>query len=241
MPGIRQGSAQKGSQKWLQLVVNRAPHLLDQGIAQHLHFSGTDRVTWLSPLADDGYAEYRDDAFLAKLGVRADAVPLSRFWPSRGPRWDGLGRTSRGECLLVEAKAHIPELLSSATAASPRSRRQIRESLARVKTALRCRSTQDWSGTCYQYANRLAHLHFLRQLNKIPAYLVFVYFLNAEDVQGPKTAEEWAGALRLVHALLGIDEERLEKHSGNAIVDVFIDVKDVAAALGATRSPLSGS
>ncbi len=30
----------------------------------------------------------------------------------------------------------------------------------------------------YQYINRLAHLYLLRVLNKIPAYLVFVYFVN---------------------------------------------------------------
>jgi hypothetical protein len=33
----------KGSQKWLQLVVNQAPHLLDRAIAARLNFSSSDR------------------------------------------------------------------------------------------------------------------------------------------------------------------------------------------------------
>jgi len=59
---------------------------------------------------------------------------------------------------------------------------------------------------------------------------VFVYLLKDADMQGPNTAEEWAGAIRLVHAQLGIDEARLAKAFGDAVIDVFIDVADIAAA-----------
>jgi hypothetical protein len=99
-----------------------------------------------------------------------------------------------------------------------------------VKRAVGARAAADWDGVYYQYANRLAHLHFLRSLNRVPAYLVFVYLLNDAEMNGPKTAEEWAGALRLVHAQLGIDEARLAKAFGDALIDVFIDVADIAAA-----------
>ena len=40
------------------------------------------------------------------------------------------------------------------------------------------RSTCDWSGTFYQYANRLAHLYLLHELNDVDAWLVFVYFVG---------------------------------------------------------------
>jgi hypothetical protein len=210
--------------------VNRAPHLLDHALAGPLNLSGLDKIEWLSPRADDGYAEYRDEASLVRVDVRARRTPLPSFWPAQGPQWDGLGRTSRGEPLLVEAKAHIPELLSPPCRATGRSLRVIRASLDRVKRAVGSRAAADWCTQYYQYTNRLAHLYFLRTLNQVPAYLVAVYFLNDAAMGGPRTAEEWAGALRLVHAQLGIDDRRVASVFGGAVIEVFIDTRDIEAA-----------
>jgi hypothetical protein len=232
MARFPQKLAAKGSQKWLQLAVNQAPDLLDRAIATHVRSAASGKITWLSPLDDDRYAEYRDEAFLEKLGLRPARPALRQFFPRNGPQWDGLGLTSGGEPLLVEAKAHIAELASSPTGATGASLTLIRSSLERTKRAVGSRSASDWSDRFYQYTNRLAHLHFLRALNKIPAYLVCVYFLNADDVAGPTTAEEWLGAIRLVHALLGIDERRLQRALGDAVVDVFVDVRDLEVATG---------
>lgn len=228
MSRVAQKRASRGSQKWIQMLVNQAPYLLDRAIARHLNLSPTDKIIWLSPVTKDDYAEYRDDAFLEKIDARPGIVPLVDFWPSRGPQWDALGRTSRGEPLLIEAKAHIPELLSPATKAVGRSLSIIGGSLERVKRAVGSRAAAEWSGVYYQYTNRLAHLYFLRKLNRIPAHLVFVYFLNDTDMLGPKTAEEWAGAIRLAHAQLGIDETRLARAFGAGVLDVFVDVKDIS-------------
>jgi hypothetical protein len=230
MSRVRQKTATRGSQKWLQRLVNQAPHVLDRAVAHELSLSGTDKITWLSPMADDEYAEYRDEAFLSKIDVTLARTPLASFWPARGPQWDALGRTSRGEPLLIEAKAHIPELLSPACQATGKSLSTIRASIDRVKRAIGSRAAADWCDTYYQYTNRLAHLHLLRNVNQVPAFLVFVYFLNDTDMRGPQTAEEWAGAIRLVHTQLGIDDRRLTKAFGSAVVDVFIDVKDIEAA-----------
>lgn len=230
MSRVPQKAAARGSQKWVQLLVNRAPHLLDSALGRPLSLSPTDTIAWLSPLADDGYAEYRDQAFLAKVGARPQRTPLAGFWPTRGPQWDALGRTSRGEPLLVEAKAHIPELLSPPCQAAGASLRTIRASLDRVKRAVGLRAAADWSTTYYQYVNRLAHLYFLRTLNQIPAYLVSLYLIGDTDLRGPGTAEEWAGALDLVHAQLGIVDARLEEAFGGAFVEIFIDVADITAA-----------
>lgn len=49
---------------------------------------------------------------------------------------------------------------------------------------------------------------------------MFLYFVNAEDMQGPETEAEWRGANRLIHAALGLPE-RLEKHG---VFDAFVDV-----------------
>jgi hypothetical protein len=95
------------------------------------------------------------------------------------PVWDATGITSRGAPILLEAKAHIPEATSPASGASPRSMQLIEKSLERTRKYYSPRSTSTWSGTFYQYANRLAHQYFLRELNQIPSILVFLDFINA--------------------------------------------------------------
>jgi hypothetical protein len=228
---VCQKAALRGSQKWMQLLVNKAPHLLDRALARELSLAPSDKITWHSPLVGDGYAEYRDRTFLAKVDAQPRNMPLSSFWPARGPQWDALARTSRGDILLIEAKAHIPELLSTACQAAGKSLSTIKASLGRVKRALGSRGSADWCSMYYQYTNRLAHLYFLRTLNGIPAYLVFLYLIGDKTMFGPKTAEEWSGALRLVHTALGIDEVRLRQSFGHAVVEIFLDVADIEAAI----------
>ncbi len=169
MSRVAQQQVSRGSQKWIQLLVNRAPHLLDRAVASHLSLQSTDKIVWLSPLTEDKLAEYRDESFLTKLQAPQLRTPLSAFWPRQGPQWDALGRTSRGEPLLVEAKAHVPELLSGSCRAAGRSLTTVRAALDRVKRAVGSRADADWCTTYYQYTNRLAHLSFLRTLNRIPA------------------------------------------------------------------------
>ena len=78
----------------------------------------------------------------------------------------------------------------------------------------------DWSKRFYRYANRLAHLYFLRVLNKKPAYLVFVYFVNDTQMKGPESREEWEGAIKLLNTFLDLKRHKLSPF----VVDVFIDV-----------------
>jgi hypothetical protein len=87
--------AARGSQMWLQRLINKVSHLLDSALARELSLSTTDKISWLSPRADDDHAEYRDDAFLKRLGLELERSPLSAFWPQQGPQWDALGRTIR--------------------------------------------------------------------------------------------------------------------------------------------------
>jgi hypothetical protein len=58
-----------------------------------------------------------------------------------------------------------------------------------------------------QCPNRLAHQYSLRKLNDVPSTLVFLYFVNADDMHGPMSEEEWHGAVRLIHAALGLPKE----------------------------------
>src|SRR3972149_1570207 len=112
MPRKEQQTAKRGSQKWLQVLVNDKPEILDREIAQLLQLESDNQIEWLSPMKDDAYAEYSDDEFLERLKVNLNQVTLGNFWPRRGPVWDGLGRTNRGDVILLEAKAHIAEMVS---------------------------------------------------------------------------------------------------------------------------------
>ena len=59
---VPQKPGTKGSQKWMQVLVNQAPYVLDRAIARELNLTPAEKIQWLSPLADDAYAEYRDQA-----------------------------------------------------------------------------------------------------------------------------------------------------------------------------------
>src|SRR5688500_11956762 len=96
----------KGSQRWLQVAVNRQPDVIDMPLKSAIDAESSDPVPWLSPLAVDRFCEYRDQACLRKLEVMP-RQPLAEFWPARGAMWDGLARVHGSGVVLVEAKAHI--------------------------------------------------------------------------------------------------------------------------------------
>ena len=226
-----QSPGAKGSLKHIQRLVNDSPGLLEGEIN---HILPTDRrgpIEWVSPLAGENYAEYRDDDFLRVLGLSSHASELTQFWPKRGPQWDALGRAAHigqpdepKQVFLIEAKAHVGEIVSPpCKAASQKSASLIRDSLAETKDYVHSASEADWAGYFYQYTNRLAHLYFLREKLNVDAYLVFVYFVGDEAVHGPRSRDEWEAALTVMKLCLGIDKKhRLSKY----MLDVFVDVRD---------------
>lgn len=218
-----QKPGQKGSQKWIQHLLNERQDLLNDEIIRQAGLPKRTTIEWRSPLANDDYAEYRDRDFLELLEISLSQHPLEDFWPARGPQWDALGKSEDGTVFLVEAKSHIPELLSRLGAKSSESTDRILASLQEAKKHLNSKLETDWSSPFYQYTNRIAHLYLFRVLNEVPAYLIFVYFLNDEGMKGPRTADEWKGALKLLHAYLGIGRNRLSKF----IIDVFIHINDL--------------
>ena len=160
-------------------------------------------IKWLSPLASDEFAEYRDGSFLKLIGQRGLETALKEFWPTRGPQWDALGQTSQGDVLLVEAKAHVAEMCSPATAAGPDSRQLIEASLRKVEQRLNANQGHaSRSDYFYQIANRIAHLDFLRS-NGVPSWLVFVNFLGDAEMSGPTTPEVWEAAYQVAFHVMG--------------------------------------
>lgn len=213
--------ARAGSQRWLQVAVNRKPELLLSALRRSGAIQSGTSVTWLSRLEADEFREYRGRDALEKAGITNFKRSLKSFWPARGPVWDAIGLTSSGSTLFIEAKAHIPEAASPGTKASPISRALIDQSLVEARRFYAPRATAVWSNLFYQYANRLAHQYFLKQLNEIESILIFLYFLNADDMLGPMSEQEWHGAVRLIHAVLGVPKD-LNRHG---VFDVFLDAR----------------
>ena len=208
-----------GSQHWLQVAVNYAPEVLFDALRPALGLDSGVTIEWRSPLKE-GFREYRDQEALRQVGI--DALPkraLNDFWPQRGPVWDALGLTSDGQPIFVEAKAYIGEMKSPASDAGPDSLARIQKSLKEAQNYFAPDSKADWSGPFYQYANRLAHHYLFRTLNGLPSHMVFLYFLNATEMNGPKSETEWHGAIELLHCALELPQlERLGVH------EVFLDV-----------------
>jgi hypothetical protein len=232
-------AANRGSRRWLQVLVNSRPEMLNDGIGQRLPDLPED-VDWRSPLLEDHYAEYRDQSFLDRLAgspyYRAPIhaqTDLAEFWPRFGPQWDALAVTDRGQILLVEAKAHIPEMVTAPSQARGESAVQkIQASLERVKAFVNSKAPIDWSTSFYQYANRLAHLYWMRELNGHDAYLVNLFLINDREMNGPGSAAEWQAAIRLQEVFLGVRQGfqvgyTLDPWVGAYVLDVFIDVSEI--------------
>jgi hypothetical protein len=204
-----------GSLKWIQRATNDQCKLIDKQLLSSL--PRASRIEWRSPLASDGYAEYRDSGFLERIGHADLADRLAEFWPARGPQWDALGTTDTGEVILVEAKAHIDEMFSPGCQASERPFIQISDAFNKTISAFGAKPAIDWTGSLYQMANRYAFLHFLAA-NGVSARLVFVCFVGDAEMNGPESADEWRGALHVARRMLGLPKR--SRFPGQ-VIDVF--------------------
>jgi hypothetical protein len=84
---------------------------------------------------------------------------------------------------------------------------RVRDPFARPLTdtmsAFRASPGSDWSVRFYQYANCLAHLHLLQDLNNVSTRLVFLYFVGDPDVNGSDSRQGWEAAIAVLHEALG--------------------------------------
>jgi len=108
---VVQKPGSKGSLKWIQLLVNQRPELVEEELSALV--GSRESVEWLSPLRKDQFAEYRDGSALKLLGVSDLRRPLRDFWPALGPQWDALARV--GEALVLKGPAD-PREWEAATA-----------------------------------------------------------------------------------------------------------------------------
>jgi hypothetical protein len=198
------GRAFAGSQKQIQTYINERTHTLNSAVTQSLSLYdlGEKDIQWVSPLPTDNYSEYRDSEFLKRIGLGHLTPRLQEFWPQRGPCWDALAQIEGG-CLLIEAKSHVQEIYGGGCGStSPRSREMIRKAFEATKTWLGVSPDADWMGPLYQSANRYASLYFLREIARVQAFLVNIYFIG--DPRTPTTREDWGAAIESVNRELGL-------------------------------------
>ena len=77
MKRIPQKIDSHGSLKDLQILINEKYALLDKMISEKLKKSL--KITWVSPLKEDEFAEYRDEGFLNILDIKPQYYSLSDF------------------------------------------------------------------------------------------------------------------------------------------------------------------
>jgi hypothetical protein len=222
MAVIKQKNAEKGSQFWIQKLVNENPNLLSTRINQ-VNKTENDPIIWQSPKKEKNFVEYSDDDFISVLRFKPEELKLNEFWPKRGPNWDCLGISNSGNRFLVEAKSHIQEMVSPPSRASKPSIDLIKMSLKQTQDFCKANENIDWSSCFFQYFNRLAHLKFLRFDRTVAAYLVFLYFVNDTSIKNPASEVEWKGAIELFKSYAGIKKTLLSRY----IIEVFIDVNEM--------------
>ncbi|MBF0634186.1 MAG: hypothetical protein HQK85_06000 [Nitrospinae bacterium] len=214
-----QGRAYKGSQLQIQIYVNRRAEELNTAICA-AYPALKDHISWVSPLKNALYEEYKDEDFLRSVGMsRLAPLLVGDFWPKGGPRWDALARVKingKEGVILVEAKNYPGEIEGNGCGASPYSRSIIEKALQKTKKWLGVAPETDWMGKWYQSANRLAHLYFLNEVVGVPAWLVNVHILD-DPMHNPTSRNVWEIELAGIKSQMGL--------SGVAVphlVDVFM-------------------
>jgi len=157
----------------------------------------------------------------------------TRWWPQTPGTvtWDAVGRVTRdgvAEWVLVEAKGNVQELSQNCKARVGPGLNTIREAFSRTKKALGVDAAKNWEVGYYQYANRIATLHFLTECG-VPARLLFIYFTGDRNPKCdcPLTADAWYEmGLKRMKESIGLPE----KHAlSGRIHELFVPVRGVLA------------
>jgi len=203
-----------GSEWHMLRYLGRHRRLLTERV---LELTGGSSIKWcdfdftkgISPEQNYGDAELKGLNFLQSNHPARAA--WSKWWPQTGnvQNWDAVGihRTEGGveEWLLVEAKGNVSELESVTKAKERGGLPAIRRCLSETRKAFGVVLERDWTKPYYQYANRLAVLHFLED-SGVPARLLFVYFTGdcARSRICPAGDAEWEPGLAVMKSNLGL-------------------------------------
>ena len=210
------GWAYAGSQRHIQAYVN-TPALtttLNVTLQNALPALADATIEWRAPLTDAQHAEPRDNTFWPAIEQPALAADAKDWWPARGgPSWDAIGiaRRTNGNntVVLIEAKANAPEFGGAPSAAkAATSVKQIAAALAATRKALKVTgSPDDWIGSHYQLANRLAWAHWLRtrDVDTVFAHILF----SGDRSHIPTSPAVLRSAAHAAHTTLGVPASAL--------------------------------
>ena len=225
---VTAGRAEKGSRLQIQRAVEANRAALDAAVLGAFEDLAGAQLDWRSPLAEDGYREYRDMEFLAKIGRSDLGTALAAFWPRGGPFWDGLAVVRRPErpdgVLLVEAKAHPDEIErgSGSAATAPESTATIMSALAWLAADLGILDAdlEEWMrGPGYQHVNRVAYARWLNERG-VDTWLVHLLFAH-DRTHRPSAPAELEAAMARVG-----DELRLSGIAIPRVGHVVLDALD---------------
>lgn len=210
------------------------PEELNAAVLGVLDGASDHRIEWVYPSGAIGEREPEGLEFL--IDKQEVLARWKEYWPQRGraQTWDGIAKLVHGgayEWLLIEAKANTVEFVTPPCGASKDGGRdQIEKALNRLKAHLGAHRNFPWLGTYYQYANRLAVLHFLNDLSAIPARLVHVYFVGDRFPDGrecPSNEAEWQRLIEARRLTLGLGKDHLLAPRTH---EVFLTVPTLAAS-----------
>lgn len=179
--------------------------------------TGLTEITWLDSqeTTKDGTLGIRETVGLEFLGTGHPVrTEWERQWPQTGNvhNWDAIGTAGppgRASWVLVEAKANLNEINSTCAAKAEASVTAISAILNTAKSDLGATNGGDWTQDYYQFANRVALLHFLERRG-IDAHMVYLYFLGDCMELGragrvcPTDKNGWQAALAAQDAHVGL-------------------------------------
>lgn len=224
-----------GSECHLLRWMGRHRHEFDRAVLKEMGRTGAS-IDWLDFQFRSGRlwadAELKGLEFLDGKEWNHLQGEWAKFWPvgSGIHNWDAVGWIHPGkgeaqtprELILVEAKANTGELKSDCKA-KDESLKKIRNSLEAVRDDLSPARVNDWTQCYYQFANRLATLHFLKGQG-VPANLLCIYFvgdLNGAGRKSPQTVREWDAAIQDQSQWIGLHKDH---PLSNRIIKVFLKV-----------------
>ena len=199
-----------GSEDHLRWYLASRPSELNQAVAREIDVDASS-VRWLPFIPHgEGDREHRALEFLPQEALLRVRSAWREFWPQRGHKqsWDAIG-TAGSEWLLVEAKANWPEFCTPPTTAKGDGLKKIESSLSEVRRQLGVNRWFRWTGTYYQYANRLATLWFLRK-HGIDSRLVFIYFVGdrfPDKTPCPASEADWLALIEARRLTLGLPKQ----------------------------------
>lgn len=185
-----------------------------------LKVTGSKSIQWLDFDFSLENKPLKDDRELVGLEFIKNKQVLEKwkaFWPQTGSaqNWDAVGKVqfdTSNDWLLVEAKSHIGEIKSRCGATSPFSKQKIYSAFQSTSKAFghQSKPIENWLGPYYQYANRLAVLHFLMNecLPSVNARLLFLYFYgeNRANLECPQSKQDWLPVIQEMIDWFGIDK-----------------------------------